>query len=365
MRRACLLVFVVSLVSAAGAQSASLTGDLPRKGAGPLESTPGLETEYGSVRVSDGYRLRTILTRPAGASGRLPAIFFAQAVSCGSLELPPESQSTLRQLPLRSGFAFFRVERAGTGDSEGPDCAALDYDTEVRHYREAFDQLARHPWVDPDRIVIYGSSLGSTTAPLIAQGKKIAGIFVQGGGALTYLERMVHFDRLYFERSGKFPPAEVHDRVLRSIRFNQAYLLGRTTPEQVERDHPDLAGVWESMRGTAEAPPHYGRPHAWHWQAAARNFLAAWEKVEAPVLVLYGEYDQFEPRHSHEMIVDAVNALRPGSATFVEMSGIDHSLTAFPSAHAAYREQGGKLDREALLLPVLRWLESLRDAWGE
>jgi pimeloyl-ACP methyl ester carboxylesterase len=118
------------------------------------------------------------------------------------------------------------------------------------------------------------------------------------------------------------------------------------------------------MRGTAEAPPHYGRPYAWHWQAAAKNYLAAWEQVEAPVLVLYGEYDQFEPRHSHEMIVDAVNSLRPGTATFVEMKGIDHSLMAFPSTYAAYREEGGKLDREALLVPVLRWLESLRIRGG-
>ena len=359
MRRATLIMFFLSLASVAGAQTVRLTGELPRKEARPLEATPGLETEYGDVRVSDGYRLRTILTRPAGTRGKLPAIFLAQAVSCGSLELPPESQSTMRQLPLRSGLAFIRVERAGTGDSEGPACAALDYDTEVRHYREALDQLAQHPWVDPDRILIYGSSLGSTTAPLIAQGKNVAGIFIQGGGALTYLERMVNFDRFFFERSGKFPPMEVHDRVLKSVRFNQEYLLGRKTPEQVERDNPELAGVWQSMRGTAEAPPHYGRPHAWHWQAAAKNFLAAWAKVEAPVLVLYGQYDQFEPRHGHEMIVDAVNGLRPGTATFVEMKGIDHSLTAYPSAYAAYREEAGKLDREAFLVPVLGWLKSL------
>lgn len=359
MRLFCLLACLL-FASPAHAQSTRLTGDLPRKEARPLETTPGLETEYGAVRVSDGYRLRTIVTRPAGARGKLPAIFLAQAVSCGSLELPPESQSTLRQLPLRSGYAFLRVERAGTGDSEGPACPELDYDTEVRHYREAFDQLARHAWVDPSRIVIFGSSLGSTTAPLIAQGKKVAGIFVQGGGALTYLERMIHFDRFYFERSGKFAPSEVRDRVLKSIRFNQEYLLGRKTPEQVARDNPDLAGVWESMRGTAEAPPHYGRPYAWHWQAADKDFLAAWAKVEAPVLVLYGQYDQFEPRHSHEMIADAVNALRPGTATFVEMPRIDHSLSAYPSAYAAYREEGGTLNRDALIVPVLDWLKKLR-----
>ena len=353
------IILGLLLLSGAVDARTRVTGDLPRKQAQPLEATPGLETEYGAVRVSDGYRLRTIVTRPAGATGRLPAIFVTQAVSCGSLELPPDSRSVMRQLPLRSGYAFIRVERAGTGDSEGPDCAALDYDTEVRHYREAFDQLARHPWVDPARIVIYGSSLGSTTAPLVAQGKRIAGIAVQGGGALTYLERMIHFDRFFFERSGKFAADEVHDRVLKSIRFNQAYLLGRKLPEQVEREQPDLTGVWASMRGTAEAPPHYGRPHAWHWQAAEKNFLAAWTRIEAPVLVLWGEHEQFEPRHGHAMIVDAVNALRPGTATFVQMAKTDHSLSRHASAYAAYREENGQIDREALLVPMLAWLKTL------
>ena len=351
---------VLGLALSAGAHAQSrIVGDLPRKDGKPLEVTAGLETEYGSVRTSDGYRLRTILTRPSGSSTRLPALFHTQAVSCGSLEFPPDVPTTLRQLALRSGYALIRVERAGTGDSEGPDCSALDYDTEVRHYREAFDQLARHAWVDPARIVIYGSSLGSTTAPLVAQGKRVAGLVVQGGGAQTYLERMLHFDRLWFERSGKFRPEQVHGLMLRSIRFQQLYLLGKQRPDQIERDHPDLKGVWESLRGTAEAPPHYGRPYAWHWQAAEKNFLAAWASIAAPVMVVYGEYEQFEPRHGHRMIVETINALRPGTAKFLEIPKADHSLRIYPSAVAAYREEGGVTNRELLVAPVLDWLKTI------
>ena len=351
----------LSLVASAGAhaQIALTEGDLPRKGSGPPETTAGLETAYGSVRTSEGYRLRTIVTRPSGTSARLPALFLTQAVSCESLELPPDVPTSLRQLALRSGYVLIRVERAGTGDSEGPACSALDYDTEVRHYREAFDRLSGHPWVDPRRIVIYGSSLGSTTAPLVAQGKKVAGLVVQGGGALTYLERMIHFDRLWFERSGKFRPQDVHPLMLRAIRFQQEYLIGRKTPEQIEREHPELKGVWQSLRGTVEEPPHYGRPHSWHWQAAEKNFLSAWAAIDAPVMVVYGEYEQFEPRHGHRMIVETVNALRPGTATFLEIPKADHSLRIYPSAIAAYRGEGGRTDRELFLAPVLAWLKAV------
>jgi fermentation-respiration switch protein FrsA (DUF1100 family) len=115
------------------------------------------------------------------------------------------------------------VERAGAGDSEGPPCHQLDYDTEVRHYREALAALASHRWVRADKIVIWGESLGATTAPLVAQGRKVAGVLVQGGGALTYPERMLALDRMAVERSGA-TPAEIHQRMLRSVEFHTEYL---------------------------------------------------------------------------------------------------------------------------------------------
>jgi len=347
---------LLALPGSAVAQ-ARLVGDLPRREAKALESLAGVETEYRSVRMSEGIRLRTIVTRPSGVAVRLPAIFHTQAVSCGSLELPADRPTMLGELARRSGMVLIRVERAGTGDSEGPACSALDYDTEVRHYREAFEQLARHPWVDDNRIFIYGSSLGSTTAPLVAQGKKVAGIVVQGGGALTYLERMINFDRLYLERSGRYAPEKIHDEMIKRIAFHQLYLLGRKIPEQVVAERPALAGLWQTIRGGAEAPPHYGRPYAWHWQAAQKNFLDAWTKIDAPVLVAYAEFDQFEPLQSHKVIVDTVNRLRPGTAQLVVLDNIDHSLRRFPDEFAAYREEGGESGREALLVPMIAWLK--------
>src|SRR5688572_21550178 len=201
-------IFFLALLAASPlqAQSARIVGDLPRKDSRPLQALAGVETEYGTIRTSEGYRLRTILTRPAGSARPLPALFLAQWVSCGSLDASADKPGLLQDIARRSGMVFIRVERAGTGDSEGPPCSALDFDIEVRHYREALDRLARHPWVDPARLVIFGSSLGSVAAPLIADGRKVAGVIVQGGGALTYLERMINFDRLYLERSGKYRP---------------------------------------------------------------------------------------------------------------------------------------------------------------
>lgn len=336
---------------------ARLIGDLPRKDSKPLVDLPGLETEYGSVRTSEGIRLRTILTRAAGSTARQPAIFLAQWVSCGSLDFAADNQSYLRRIADTPGIVLIRVERSGTGDSEGPACSALDYDTEVRHYREAFDQIAGHPWVDPDRIVVYGNSLGSTTAPLIAHGKEVAGVAVQGGGALTYLERMINFDRIYLERSGKYSPTEIQEEMSRRIPFHVEYLLRGKTPEQIERERADLKGVWQSIRGGAEAPPHYGRPYAWHQQAAKRDFLEAWTNVLAPVLVVYGEYDQFETRHGHQLIAGTVNTLRPGTATFIEVPKADHEIEFYASAEDAYAYRNPTVRNEVFVGHLMDWMK--------
>jgi len=183
----------------------------------------------------------------------------------------------------------------------------------------------------------------------------VAGIVVQGGGALTYVERMINFDRNFLERSGNYAPSQIHEEMARRIPFHVEYLLGRKRPLEVERERPELAGVWASIRGS-EPNTHYGRPFAWHWQAAATDFLEAWTQVRAPVLVLYGEYDQFETRHGHRLIADTLNRLRPGSATFVEVPGADHDLDLFASAEDAYAYRNPQVRRSEFLPTMIGWI---------
>ena len=322
----------------------------------PFEPFEKVEAVYGSVTTPDGARLRTILTRPRGATAPLPTVFVTQWVSCDSIEYDPADnvQHVLRALVERSGMAIARVERGGGGDSEGPGCHELDYDTEVAHYRYALDHLARSPWVDPQRIVVLGLSLGSTTAPLVAAGRPVAGVIVTGAGALTYFERMVAFDRLALERLGD--PREVQSKLLRHADFHRRYLLEGRSPEDLEAE-PALAGVWAEIRGTGDGV-HYGRPYDWHRQAARRDFLAAWADIAAPVLVLYAELDQFEPAGGHRLIADTVERLRPGSATFVELPRMGHDFAVYPTAADAMRWERGAPAPELVAGPILAWLRA-------
>jgi pimeloyl-ACP methyl ester carboxylesterase len=253
-------------------------------------------------------------------------------------------------------MAFIRMERSANGDSEGPGCHRLDYDTELAHYRFAFDVLTRHPWIDVRRIVVLGNSLGSRLAPLVAQGKRVAGVVITAGGGLTYFERMVGFDRLQLSKP-RMNLASVHDVLLEQVRFNTLYLLAGQTPEAIERDYPDLKGVWSTIIGAGDGV-HYGRPYAFHQQAARKNFLAAWLGIRAPVLVVHNEFDQYETRRGAEVLVEAVNRESPGRAGLVILPYLNHSFYRYLSSDAALA--GGRDNRESAgdlaASTILDWL---------
>jgi hypothetical protein len=84
-----ILLALVLLTHPAGAQT-RLSDDLARKDNRALEVTPGLETEYAAVRVSDGYRLRSIVTRlraPAGGYRRYSIFSRSRAAAWSGLPI--------------------------------------------------------------------------------------------------------------------------------------------------------------------------------------------------------------------------------------------------------------------------------------
>jgi pimeloyl-ACP methyl ester carboxylesterase len=206
----------------------------------------------------------------------------------------------------------------------------------LAHYRFAFAQLTQSPHVDRNRVVVVGNSLGSMTAPFVAEGNRVRAITIASGGGLTYFERMVYFDRQALERRAGAKPEDIHDKLLQQIRFHVAYLLDGKTPERIAQEDPKLGAVWREIPHTGDGV-HYGRPYAFHHQLAKRNMLGAWATIEAPALVVYNEFDQFESREGAEAIVDTLNRLRPGSAELAFFPNIDHSFYRYPTADMAYQ----------------------------
>ena len=321
------------------------------------ENHPGIATTYGTLTLRDGVRLQTIVTKPGSATGRLPAILFVHWLSCdtvGISDRPTDGWSAmLRQIVRRSNAVVWRTEKRGVGASQGR-CETMDYDTELADHREAFEQLRRRDDVDPRRIVIFGGSIGGTYAPLLAAGQNVAGVMIWGAGATTWAERMLKFERSALELGGAAPDTLAREMTLR-YQFLDRYLIKGETPSQIAASDASVGTVWARIVGTS-AEGHYGRPFAFHQQAQRADWAAAWARVDAPVLAMYGEYDWFESHDAAALIARIVNARSPGRGTFVEVPRMNHHFARYRSPEDAFAEKNGEVDPEPAVSVMLEWL---------
>jgi pimeloyl-ACP methyl ester carboxylesterase len=324
------------------------------------ESHPNINTSYGTLTLRDGVKLQTIVTKPANATGRLPAILFVQWLSCDTVAIsdnPRDGWSAmLKQVVRRSNALVWRTEKRGIGASEG-NCATMDYDTELADHRQALDQLRLRHDVDPKRIVIFGGSIGGTYAPLLAANQSVAGVMIWGAGATTWAERMMKFERNALELKGTPADQLAREMTLR-LQFFERYLLRGQTPAQITAADANIGAVWPRIVGTT-ADGHYGRPFAFHQQAQKADWATAWSKVSAPVLAMYGEYDWFESRDATSLIARIADAKTPGHGAFVEIPRMNHHFAQYPNATAAFTEKDGQVNPEPVVSVMLDWLRKI------
>ena len=233
----------------------------------PTETMTGVSFEYGSVRLADGTRLRTILSVPDRARVPLPAVMLLQGGGCGSVDIPlaPDvGQPGLMRTIAARGYVTMRVEKSGVGDSQGSPCSEIGYSQELDGYRAALAALKRHQSVDRDRVYLVGISLGGVFAPLLARESPVRGIVVYGTLA--------------------------------------------TAP----------AG-------------YPGRSDRFFREFAAVDVPAAWRAVDARVLVLRGQFDEVAMEADHAQIAAIVNARHTGRAVHQELQGLDHCWTRHES----------------------------------
>ena len=309
----------------------------------PLEQLPGIEVVYTHVTNPRGPKQRAILTRPAKASGRLPAILFVPWLSCNSVESPgtasPGIDELLQKIAMDTGWALLRVDKPGIGDSEGV-CADTDLETEIEGSRAALAWLRGHPWIDPARIVVMGHSFSGAFLPQVADDTPVAGYIVINSWARTWMERLIEFERLQAEASNA-AAAAVSERQRRLGEFYALFLEQQKTPREVIAARPDLAPVWE------DGPEHqYGRSARFHHQLQRINPAAGWSRVAVPTLVMWGDADLVMHRTDHERIVTMVNRNRADAAELLVVPGADHAMAA--------RDPSGRRHLPPIILTTIR-----------
>lgn len=298
------------------------------------EAYDGIDVSYDMLAMPGGYNLEAITTRPAGAEGKLPAIYFVQSLSCGNIEVPGDGEigaypSFLKDIATHWPGVFRRVNKAGVGNSDG-DCSALDLQDEISDHRAALEDLLNDPGVDPDRLFILGSSAGSATISTIGAGFDVKGYAYSGGFYPSWYQHMayIHHNLSDFRAADADQAAELfHNRT----RFHFYVLYEGLAPSEVVARYPELDGVWEGDETTL-----YGRPLSYYRQLNNLNLIKAWTSVTVPVLIIYGENDWIMGIEDQEKLASDINQAHPGLATLVVVANMGHSYGLYGSKKDAH-----------------------------
>ena len=333
--------------------------ELPRKSKALRESYPNVDVVYDSVTMPDGKRLRSIITKPRDAKGKLPVIFLAGWLSCDSVEAPAgtkdESGLVFRGLAQLPEFVLFRMEKQGVGDSEGS-CSETDFDSELAGYRTAFRALANYDFIDTKRIYMLGISNGGGFAPLVpesdAERAQVRGYISVGGWVKTWFEHMLEIERRRFALMGK-SPGEVNDRMKGAATLYHEWLIKGRLVDDILKEQPHLADLWPDGKDHAHL---YGRPLAFYQQLQQLNLAAAWSRVKVPTYVLHGAFDWIMTREDSELIAGYVNK-NGDLASFYDIPETGHTFQHYLSLADAFK--GKRAPFEPKLIGLLAdWLRN-------
>jgi pimeloyl-ACP methyl ester carboxylesterase len=309
----------------------------------PREHFENAEVIYDWVTSKRGQKLRTFVTRPKNASAKVPAIFVVGWLSCDSMEYAKGETDGFGALMLRladqSGYATVRMDKPGVGESAG-NCAHADFKSELEGWQAAFDSLFRYDFIDLDRIFVLGLSNGGGFSPLVVGQHPVRGYIPTSSWGRTWYEHMLEHERRRITNPAN-SAAEVNRQIKIFTEFYNLYLIQRLTPGAIIARHPKWKSVWYD-----QPDGQYGRPAAFYQQLQELNLGEVWEKVNAPVLVIYGSADTIMSRADAAAISQTVNRAHAGQAQLLEIEGMDHLLTVDDKFYAP------------LVPKILDWIKS-------
>jgi dienelactone hydrolase len=264
----------------------------------PRESLPGVTFEYGAVGLDDGSRLRTIVSVPDGAVGRFPAVMLIQGGGCGSVDVP-----------MAPDVAQPGLIRTIAVQGFGP-------------------------------VRVEKSGIGDSRGPAC--------------DAIGYLQELEGY-RAALRMLKQRPSVDVAQVFILGISLGGVFAptLANETP---------IRGI--VVYGTPAGPPspYPGRSERFFREFASADIARAWSSLSSRVLVLHGEFDEMLADTDHvERIVAAVNAGHPGTATHMELRGLDHSWTRHESREKSRGRAGQGEEVSTFSDAVLSFLRSARD----
>ena len=321
----------------------------------PKENHRGLDTFYEEVTNKYGITQRVIITKPKKKS-KQPAIILIGGLSCSSIEAYPGRNNNwmrvIKDLVEKTNMVMMRIEKPGVGDSEG-DCSKSDFLTDLAGYKAAIKSLKSKSYVDSTKIIIYGSSMGSALAPLLANEFDLSGVISDGTFFKTWFEHMLEIERRIREMSGDSESEIVEKMNKYYIPLYHGMLIQKKSYQEVVNDYPALKEY-----NYHSAQHMYGRPVAYYQQLQDFDLAGAWEKIKVPVRIMRGTNDWIMSSFDNKMILNILKKNGHKDHILYEYPGLDHWNTIHESPKNSFEGKPGKWEDNISLI-LVNWVREL------
>lgn len=302
----------------------------------PLEKSDFSEVIYDQTNFKSG-RLRVIINKPRKAD-KMPAMLFIPGYTCTSIDNLRDNHPYKRIIDayVKAGFVTLRIEKSGLGDSENtPECESCDLMDEIENFEVGLRKLKSLPYVDTNKIIVVGHSMGGIVAPAITARSNVAGVVVYGTTAKSWFEYQIEMYRVQNLLAG-LAPLEYEKSITDQYELNYQFFVKKEKLEDLAKNPVNdtiLRTQW-MYDGNGKI---YSRNAEYWRQIQDVNHLENWKNTHAKVLVQYGESDfQAFSRADHEQIVRTVNFYHPGNATLKIYPETDHYFAKSGSMQDAY-----------------------------
>jgi pimeloyl-ACP methyl ester carboxylesterase len=302
----------------------------------PFESSSFSKVIYDQAAFRGG-QLRVIINKP-DREEKMPALLFIPGYTCSSIDNLSDNHPYKRIIDVfaKAGFVTLRVEKSGLGDSRNtPECESCDLFDEIENFQVGLDKLKSLPYVDSNRVIIFGHSMGGIVAPALSAKNSVAGVIVYGTTAKSWFEYQIEMYRTQNLLAGMDPleyEKSIVDQYDLVYRF---FVKDESLADLAQNPHLDslLREQW-MYDGQGKI---FSRNAEYWRQIQSMNHLEHWKNTKAKVLVLFGESDfQAFSLADHQQIVRTVNYYSPGNALLLSFPQTDHYFAKSGTMQEAY-----------------------------
>lgn len=251
----------------------------------------------------------------------------------------------------RNGVAVLITDKRGTGASTGS-WARATFDDLAEDALAGVRYLRSRPEIQPTAIGVHGMSLGGWVAPLAAvKSRDVAFVVVESAPVMTPREH----ERLRVQTSMR---ADGHrgDAIAQAVAFMDRKF-------DVARTGEGWKGLQDAMRAGEKAGwlSYVNAPTSldslrWNWDHVfSYDPLPVLQRLEVPMLVLYGELDSVVSPKVHKALMErAVREMGKHQVTIREFAGANHGFFEAIT--------GGRQEQPSLGTFVAGYFEA-RTAW--